>query len=62
MYRRRMRANATQTMTAKVAMVSLYSIFPLVCYAIGSIMMVRFKLDENEHGRIRAELNTRRGR
>jgi GPH family glycoside/pentoside/hexuronide:cation symporter len=54
--------NVAQTMTAKVAMVSLYSIFPLVCYAIGSAMMVRFKLDENEHGRIRAELNARRGR
>lgn len=52
--------NVEQTMTAKVAMVSLYSLFPLVCYAIGSVMMIRFKLDETEHARIRVELQRRR--
>ena len=41
-------------------MVSLYSLFPLVCYAIGSVMMIRFKLDETEHARIRVELQRRR--
>jgi Na+/melibiose symporter-like transporter len=52
--------NAPQSMTTQVAMVSLYGLFPLVCYAIGSVMMLRFKLDETEHGRIRAELYRRR--
>jgi GPH family glycoside/pentoside/hexuronide:cation symporter len=52
--------NHEQTMTTKVAMVSLYGIFPLVCYVIGSAMMVRFKLDEREHARIRVELERRR--
>jgi Na+/melibiose symporter-like transporter len=47
-------------MTTQVAMVSLYGLFPLVCYIIGSAMMMRFKLDETEHARIRAELERRR--
>jgi GPH family glycoside/pentoside/hexuronide:cation symporter len=52
--------NHEQTMTTKVAMVSLYGMFPLVCYLIGSAMMARFKLDEQEHARIRVELERRR--
>jgi glycoside/pentoside/hexuronide:cation symporter, GPH family len=52
--------NHPQTMTVQVAMVSLYGMFPLVCYAIGSLMMRRFKLDETEHARIRIELQRRR--
>ena len=52
--------NHPQTMTTQVAMVSLYGLFPLVCYAIGSMMMRRFKLDEAEHARIRLELQRRR--
>jgi GPH family glycoside/pentoside/hexuronide:cation symporter len=54
--------NQHQSMTTQVAMVSLYGMFPLVCYAIGSVMMLRFNLDEKEHARIRAELDARRGR
>ncbi len=52
--------NQQQSMTTQVAMVSLYGLFPLVCYAIGSVMMMRFKLDETEHARIRVELERRR--
>ncbi len=52
--------NQPQTMTVQVAMVSLYGLFPLVCYAIGSVMMKNFKLDETEHARIRVELQRRR--
>jgi len=52
--------NEHQSMTTQVAMVSLYGMFPLVCYAIGSLMMLRFNLDEKEHARIRAELVARR--
>ncbi len=52
--------NQPQTLTTQVAMVSLYGMFPLVCYIIGSVMMMRFKLDETEHARIRLELQRRR--
>jgi GPH family glycoside/pentoside/hexuronide:cation symporter len=54
--------NQHQSMTTQVAMVSLYGIFPLVCYVIGSVMMVGFKLDETEHARIRVALEQRRAR
>ena len=50
--------NQPQTMTVQVAMVSLYGMFPLVCYVIGSVMMMRFKLDETEHARIRHRIAT----
>jgi GPH family glycoside/pentoside/hexuronide:cation symporter len=52
--------NQEQTMTVQVAMVALYGAFPLVCYMIGAILFMRFKLDENEHSRIRAVLAARR--
>ncbi len=52
--------NQPQTMETQVAMVSLYGAFPLVCYAIGATLMLRFKLDETEHMRIRHELDARR--
>jgi Na+/melibiose symporter-like transporter len=51
--------NAVQTMTVQVAMVTLYGLFPLVCYAIGALLFSRFTLDENEHARIRKELRER---
>jgi sugar (glycoside-pentoside-hexuronide) transporter len=54
--------NQPQSFTTQVAMVSLYGAFPLVCYVIGAAIMLRFKLDEKEHSRIRAELDARRGR
>ena len=54
--------NEEQTMTVQVAMVTLYGLFPLVCYAIGAFLFRRFTLDEKAHGEIRAELDKRRGR
>ncbi len=51
--------NQEQTMTVQVAMVTLYGLMPLICYTIGAIMFSRFKLNEQEHGRIRAELQKR---
>jgi len=51
--------NEVQTMTVQVAMVTLYGLFPLVCYAIGTLMFSRFTLDENEHAKIREELRKR---
>ena len=51
--------NAVQTMTVQIAMVTLYGLFPLVCYAIGALLFSRFTLDEKEHARIRKELRER---
>lgn len=51
--------NEDQTMTVKVAMVTLYGMFPLVCYVIGAALFSRFKLDEKEHAKIRQVLDER---
>ncbi len=51
--------NEEQTMTVQVAMVSLYGLFPLVCYAVGAVLFSRFKLDEQAHAEIRAQLDLR---
>ena len=51
--------NQEQTMTVQVAMVTLYGLLPLVCYTIGAIMFSRFTLNEDEHARIRVELQKR---
>ncbi len=49
--------NQEQTMTVQVAMVSLYGLFPLVCYAVGAVLFSRFRLDERAHAEIRAQLD-----
>ena len=49
--------NQEQTMTVKMAMITLYGMFPLVCYLIGAYMFTKFKLDEDAHGEIRAGLD-----
>jgi len=51
--------NQEQTMSVKVSMVTLYGLFPLVCYIIGAVMFSRFKLDEQAHGEIRTALDAR---
>lgn len=51
--------NAEQTETAKLALSSLYSLFPLVCYLLGAALFTRFSLSEKEHARIRADLDAR---
>ena len=52
--------NAEQNETAKFWMLALYSLFPLICYSVGTLLFTRFSLDEAEHGRIRAVLDARR--
>lgn len=52
--------NQEQTMTVKISMITLYSLFPLVCYIVGAILFSRFKLDEAAYAEIRAELDRRR--
>ncbi len=51
--------NAEQTESAKFAIISLYSLAPLICYAIGAYLLGRFSLDETEHVRIRGILDER---
>jgi glycoside/pentoside/hexuronide:cation symporter, GPH family len=51
--------NQEQTLTVKLAILTLYGLFPLVCYMIGAWLFRRFSLDEAEHGRIRAVLDQR---
>ena len=51
--------NQEQTMTVQLAMITLYSLFPLVCYSIGSLLLKRFDLDEDAHGEIRRALDER---
>ena len=54
--------NQEQTMQVKLAMVSLYGLFPLVCYTIGAILFSRFTLDEKAYEVIRTELDARRAK
>jgi len=54
--------NVEQTMTAKIAMLTLYSLMPLLCYVVGAVLIRRFSLDEAAHGEIRAVLDERNGR
>ena len=51
--------NVSQTETAKTALLTLYAIFPLVCYSIGALIFSRFSLNEAEYEKIRVELDSR---
>ena len=51
--------NAEQTETARFWIRALYSLFPFVCYVLGALLFSRISLGEEEHRRIRAELDAR---
>jgi GPH family glycoside/pentoside/hexuronide:cation symporter len=51
--------NVEQTETAKLAIKSLFSLFPLVSMLTGAVLLSRFALNREEHARIRAEINAR---
>jgi len=51
--------NQEQAMTVQLSIVTLYGLFPLVCYSIGAFLFRKFELDETEHARIRAALDAR---
>jgi GPH family glycoside/pentoside/hexuronide:cation symporter len=53
-------ANQEQSESAKLAIRGLMSIYPLVCYGLGSLLFLRFRLDHATHSAIRAELDARR--
>ena len=52
--------NQEQTMEVKIAMVSLYGLVPLICYAIGAYIFSKFKLDEEAYKKVRVELDRRK--
>jgi GPH family glycoside/pentoside/hexuronide:cation symporter len=54
--------NVPQSMTVQLSMVTLYSLFPLVCYGIGAFLFSRFKLDEKAYAEIRASLDAKKVR
>ena len=51
--------NVEQTDTVKLALRSLYSVYPFVCFGLGALLFSRFSLNEEEHQRIRTELARR---
>lgn len=51
--------NVEQSMQVKMTMVTLYGLFPLVCYLVGAVLFSRFKLDESAYAEIRESLDAR---
>jgi GPH family glycoside/pentoside/hexuronide:cation symporter/oligogalacturonide transporter len=54
--------NEVQSEESKLALKGLYALFPMACYLVGTLIFMRFKLDEKEHQRIRRVLDERAGR
>jgi GPH family glycoside/pentoside/hexuronide:cation symporter len=51
--------NVEQSEAAKFAIRALFCLLPATCYAIGTVLLLRFRLGEAEHAEIRAELDRR---
>ena len=51
--------NVEQSDSAQLAIRTLMSLFPFTCYALGTLLFLRFGLDRATHARIRAELDER---
>jgi Na+/melibiose symporter-like transporter len=54
--------NAEQSQATKWTILALYGALPGVAYAIGVVLLSRFRLNEGEHAAIRAELDARAAR
>lgn len=54
--------NVEQSETTQRAILALYGFLPAGCYAIGLILLMRFRLNESEHAEIRRELDARASR
>jgi GPH family glycoside/pentoside/hexuronide:cation symporter len=52
--------NVEQTETAKLAIRSLFSLFPLVSLSMGALLLSRFALNREKHAEVRAALDARR--
>ncbi len=44
--------NETQPESARLAMILLFSLFPLLCYFVGTWIFTRFSFDENAHAEV----------
>jgi GPH family glycoside/pentoside/hexuronide:cation symporter len=53
--------NVDQTPFVKLTILSLYGLFPMACYLLGSALFARFKLDEASYTEIRAAIDARKG-
>jgi GPH family glycoside/pentoside/hexuronide:cation symporter len=51
--------NQPQSFTVQATIMTLYALFPLVCYLVGAWLFSNFSLDETAHAEIRAALNAR---
>jgi len=51
--------NVEQSTATKWTILGLYGVFPGVAYAIGAVLLSRFKLNEQEHGLVRQALDAR---
>ena len=49
-----------QSEPAKLAIRAMMSGYPLVCYGVGALLFLRFRLDRAAHAAIRAELDARK--
>ena len=54
------RPNQPQTEAAMLTIRALMSGYPLLCYALGALAFLRFRLDRAAHAALRAELDARR--
>ena len=54
--------NADQSQATKILILILYGAFPGLAYAIGCVLLSRFRLNETEHAEVRAELAARAAR
>jgi GPH family glycoside/pentoside/hexuronide:cation symporter len=52
--------NVEQSEATQTALLVLIGLFPGICYGIGTLLFLRFRLDEREYTRIRWELEARR--
>ncbi len=52
--------NVEQSESSKLAIRSLYALFPLVCYVVGGMLFLRFRFNEAEYAEVRRELDARR--
>ena len=54
--------NEEQSETALLAIRGLMGLFPGICFAIGTLLFLRFQLNQAEHAAIRSQLDARHSR
>ena len=53
--------NVEQTELVKWTILSLLALMPAACYIVGAVLLLKFTLNEKEHGAIRRVLDERAG-